>query len=190
MLYHQSNLPPNTQARMTTHIPFQALHPLISGRKLSSNEDSPGLDFISDMVRGHEEAIKDAVTFSIVIWACAQSPQNIEGWGGERSRNVNHIAKAMKAAITGGTKGPLISSHPHHIDIKDKQDGSTNFQCMRINFDARADRNLFCQERLMVQNLRAYAIKIEVGQEEGGTTMNPSTMMVNWCEEEQVEEKK
>ena len=96
----------------------------------------------------------------------------------------------MKAAITGGTKSPSISSHPHHIDIKDKQDGSANFQCMRINSDSRADRNLFCQVRLMVQNLRAYAIKIEVGQEEGGTTRNPTTMVVNWCEEEQVEEKR
>jgi hypothetical protein len=114
---------------------------------MSSDEDSPGLKFISKMVQGHEDDIQAAATFSIVIWAGATSTQNIEGWGGDRSRNVNAIAKSMKAAITGGTKGPPISSHPHHIDIKDKQDGSANFQCMRINFESRADRNLFCQER-------------------------------------------
>ena len=94
----------------------------------------------------------------------------------------------MKIAITGGTKGPTISSHPRHIGIMDKQDGSANFQCMRINFDSRADRNLFCQDRLAVQQLRAYAIKIEVGQEESGTTMKPSAMIVHWCEEEQAQE--
>ena len=90
---------------------------------MSSDEDSPGLEFISKMVQGHEEAIHVAATFSIVIWASSTSPQNIEGWGGDRSRNVHAIAKSMKSAITGGTKGPTISSHSHHMDIKDKQDG-------------------------------------------------------------------
>jgi hypothetical protein len=120
----------------------------------------------------------------------SESLQNIEGWGGDRSRNVNAITKAMKLAITGGTKGPGISSHPHHIDIKNKLDGTANFKCMRINFDSRADRNLFCQDRLAIQQIRAYAINIQVGQEEGGTKMNASTMTVNWCEEELVEKKK
>jgi hypothetical protein len=157
---------------------------------MSSIEDSPGMDFIGQMVRGHEDTIHAAVTWSIVVWASAESLQNIEGWGGDRSRNVNAISKAMKSAITGETKGPRISSHPHHIDIKNKQDGTPNFKCMRINFDSRADRNLFCQDRLAIKKIRAYAINIQVGQEEGGTTMNASTMTVNWCQEEQVEKKK
>ena len=41
----------------------------------------------------------------------------------------------------------------------------------------------------MIPKIRAYAIKIQVGQEEGGTTMNATTMIVNWCEEEKVTKK-
>ena len=112
-------------------------------------------------------------------------------WG-DRSRNVSAIAKAMKTAITGGAKGLAISTHPHYIDIVDKQDGTPHFNCMRINlhfFESRDERNLFCQVRLVIPKLRAYAIKIQVGQVEGGTTMNATTMIVNWCEEENVIQK-
>ena len=112
-----------------------------------SNEDSPGMEFITNMVRGQEEILRAAETFAIVIWPDGASAQNIEGYGGEGSRNVNVIAKAMKTAITGGANGPAISSHPHHIDIMDKQDGTPHFNCMRTNFESRADRNLFCQAR-------------------------------------------
>ena len=91
------------------------------------------MEFITNMVRGQEEILRAAETFAIVIWQDATSAQNIEGYGGEGSRNVNVIAKAMKTAITGGANGPAISSHPYHIDIMDKQDGTPHFNCMRIS---------------------------------------------------------
>ena len=156
------------------------------GKMLSDEEDSPGMEFIRKKVEGHEATLKAAATFSIVIWPDATSLQSIEGHGGDRSRNVNAIAKAIKAAVTGGAKGPAISSHPHQIPIVDKQDGSTHFACMRINFESKEARAMICHQRLRVDKLRAYATKIEVGQEEGGTTMNPTTMIVNWCEEDKV----
>ena len=232
----------------------------MSGMSESEEEDSPGMDLISQMIQGYEETLQEAVTFSIVVWPDHTSPQIIEGWGGDRGRNVNAITKGMKSAITGSSKGPSISSHPHHINIIDKLDGTPSFQCMRINFESRADRNLFCQvqlisphplpfiaplplipttlpdhhlstippvttlchhllpphqtttpchqftqpprpplhatnshrqsltyqDRLFAQPLRAYKIAIQVGQEEGGSTMNPTTMILNWKEEELV----
>ena len=147
------------------------------------------MELINKMIRGKEETLQAAITFSIVIWPNHLSTQNIEGYGGDRSRNINAIANAMKKAISGSAKGPCISSHPHHINIIDKQDGTPNFQCMRINFDTRADRNLFCQARLVIPQLRAYQIAIEVGQEDGGTTMNPTRMFANWSKEERVRKK-
>ena len=122
----------------------------------SEEEDSPAMNFISEMLQGQEETLEAARTFSIIIWPDATSTQKIEGWGGERSRNSNGIAKAMKTAITGSIKGPCISSHPHHINIIDKLDGTPTFQCMRVNFDSRADRNLFCQAKLVISQLRMY----------------------------------
>ena len=115
----------------------------------SDGEDSPGLDLISEMIQGHRESLQEAVTYSIVVWPDTTLTQIIEGWGGDRSRNVNAITKAMKAAVTGSGKGPSISSHPHHINIIDKLDGTPSFLCMRINFESRADRSLFCQARLI-----------------------------------------
>ena len=114
------------------------------------------MNFISEMLQGQEETLEAARTYSIIIWPDATSTQKIEGWGGERSRNSNSIAKAMKTAITGSTKGPCISSHPHHINIIDKLDGTPTFQCMRVNFDSRADRNLFCQAKPVISQLRMY----------------------------------
>ena len=110
----------------------------------SDAADSPTMDLISQMIQGQEDNLREAATLSIVVWPGHASPQNIEGWGGDRSRNVNAITKAMKAAISGSNKGPCVSSHPHHINIIDKLDGTPDFKCMRINFDSRTDRNLFC----------------------------------------------
>ena len=121
----------------------------------SEGEDSPGMDLIAQMIQGHEENLQEAITYSVVVWPDASSPQTIEGWGGDRSRNVNAITKGMKTAITGTGKGPCISSHPHHINIMDKLDGTPSFLCMRINFESRADRNLFCQAQLTALRLRA-----------------------------------
>ena len=115
----------------------------------SDGQDSPGLDLIAEMIQGHKESLQEAVTYSIVVWPDTKSTQAIEGWGGERSRNVNAITKAAKAAVTGSGKGPNISSHPHHINIIDKLDGTPSFLCMKINFESKADRSLFCQARLI-----------------------------------------
>jgi hypothetical protein len=114
------------------------------------------MNLINQMLQGKQEILEAARTYSIIIWPDTTSTQKIEGWGGDRSRNSNAISKSMKTAITGSTKGPCISSHPHHINIIDKLDGTPTFQCMRINFDSRADRNLFCQARLVTSQIRTH----------------------------------
>ena len=124
----------------------------------SDAADSPTMDLISQMIQGQEDILREAATFSIVVWPGHASPQNIEGWGGDRSRNVNAITKATKAAISGSNKGPCVSSHPHHINIIDKLDGTPDFKCMRINFDSRTDRNLFCQARLITPQPGAHSM--------------------------------
>ena len=72
----------NAQSQSPAHKPTHAPYPQNTGWRMSSNEDSPGMDFVGQMVRGHEDNINAAVTWSIVVWAGAESPQNIEGGEG------------------------------------------------------------------------------------------------------------
>ena len=81
--YHQQIKPLSAQTQSPAHKPTHNPIPQTSGKQMSdSNEDSPGMDFINNMVKGQEELMNAAVAFSIVVWPDGTSSQNIEGFGG------------------------------------------------------------------------------------------------------------
>ena len=64
-----------------------------------------------ELVGNKEDTMQKAEVLAIVLWPDANSAQlKIEGQDGARSRNVNGIVGAMKAAIISGGQ-TLLSMH-------------------------------------------------------------------------------
>ena len=147
--------------------------------------DSPSMRALFEGMEEMREELEELKATTVCVWPAGPGSY-LKGRVNERKENTGALIHLMKEALIPGAD-TKIDRFEGSIPIKNKQDGSPDFECLFLNFASLESAVTFCGDPSFMPKLRCHEITVIISQMDGGKKSAPAEMTVHFCLKDDIQ---
>ena len=141
--------------------------------------DSPSMKALFEGMEEMREELEEVKATAICVWPAGPGSY-LKGRVNEKKENTGTLVQLLKEAVIPGVN-TKIDRFEGSIPIKNKQDGSAEFECLFLNFPSLESASAFCGEPFWQPKLNCYEVTVSIAQLDGGKKSPTANMTVHFC---------